>query len=115
MHSPEEKAGLSDDVFAQVTQQVLEAMQPGLTAVALTVTLCDVDLPAFVVDGELYVQAPLPLIFDAFAAYISDGLSVLETRVSETRSAALASAHLQPTVLEQIVAEQSVVRNGGVG
>jgi hypothetical protein len=49
------------------------------------VTLGDVDLPAFVSAGQLYVQAPLPHIFKAFAENISAFVSDMEIRVSDSR------------------------------
>jgi hypothetical protein len=55
---------------------------------SIIVTIGDTDLPAFVSSGILYIQAPLPHIFKAFAQDLSDELRGMETRVSiEGRSA----------------------------
>jgi len=90
MHTPEKETRVGDDVLEAIALAVAEAMRDGAESEAFIFSLCDVDLPAFVRNGTLYVQAPLPLVFDAFAAYVSDGLSHLEARISEARSAALA-------------------------
>lgn len=49
---------------------------------AITVTIGNVDLPAFVSNGQLYVQAPLPHLFEAFAESLSEFVSDMEVRVS---------------------------------
>lgn len=90
MHTPEKETRIGDDVLQAIALAVAEAMRDDSESQAFIFSLCDVDLPAFVRDGTLYVQAPLPLIFDAFAAYVSDGLSHLEARISEARRSALA-------------------------
>ena len=90
MHNPEKETRNGDDVLEALALAVAQAMRDGSEAETLVFTLCDVDLPAFVRNGTIYLQAPLPLVFDAFAAYISDGLSHLEARISEARRAALA-------------------------
>lgn len=50
----------------------------------LTVTIGNVDLPAFVSSGCLYIQAPLPLVFEAFVESLPDFVRDLEIRVSTT-------------------------------
>jgi hypothetical protein len=49
---------------------------------SIVVTVGHTDLPAFVSDGILYIQAPLPHIFQAFAEDLSDELRGMETRIS---------------------------------
>lgn len=48
----------------------------------LKVTIGNVDLPAFISNGQLYVQAPLPHVFEAFAEDLSAFLRDMEVRVS---------------------------------
>lgn len=81
--------------------------------VTLTVTVGDVDLPAFVSDGILYVQAPLPDIFKAFAEDLSEFLSDLEVRVSDSRGTALSFDSDGRPILESFLAEPSLVRDSG--
>src|ERR1700741_2899770 len=49
---------------------------------SLIVTVGNTDLPAFVSDGVLYIQAPLPHVFKAFAEDLSDFVRDMEIRVS---------------------------------
>jgi hypothetical protein len=105
VHTSETETWFSEDVLKAFALAVTEAMRDGAEGDAFIFTLCDVDLPAFVRNGTLYIQAPLPLVFDAFAAYISDGLSNLEARISEARSAALAPNRNGRTVHGAPVAE----------
>lgn len=96
MHSatPDETRNGNDVQQAQSQPNAQNGSQDQ-PATVVFFTLCNVDLPCVVLDGALYVQAPLQDVFDAFAAYISDGLSHMENRVSETRSAALAFDGIQ--------------------
>jgi len=48
------------------------------------VTIGDVDLPAFVSNGYVYIQAPLPLVFQAFGEDLSDFVRDLEVGISTT-------------------------------
>jgi len=51
---------------------------------AVKVTIGDVDLPAFVSNGYVYIQAPLPLVFQAFGEDLSDFVRDLEVGISTT-------------------------------
>jgi len=55
----------------------------------LTLTVGDVDLPAYVSNGVVYIQAPFGYLCETFAAHISAIIRDLETRVSGEGSAAL--------------------------
>jgi hypothetical protein len=79
---------------------------------ALTVTIGNVDLPAFVSDGRLYVQAPLTDVFKAFAEDISDFISDLEVGISVTRRAALSLARSRRAIHRSTMARTRVVRSG---
>jgi hypothetical protein len=82
---------------------------------ALVITIGDVDLPAFVSNGVLYIQAPLPRIFHAFAEDISDFISDLEIRVSVARRASFPSARIRRTVSRPPVASTRLVQRSRVG
>jgi hypothetical protein len=77
---------------------------------ALVVTIGNVDLPAFVSNGLLYVQAPLPRIFDAFAEDISEFLSDLEVGISVARRASFPSARIRRSISRPTVASARLVR-----
>jgi hypothetical protein len=77
-----------------------------------SVIICDIDLPLFILNGVVYLQAPLEDVVDAFTAQISDLLSNLEGRISEARSAALSLASLQPTLLGEELALRILVSGG---
>lgn len=49
---------------------------------AYVVSIGNTDLPAFISDGILYVAAPLPLVFEAFAESFPEFVSDLEIGVS---------------------------------
>jgi hypothetical protein len=80
---------------------------------ALVVSIGDVDLPSFVSDGRLYIQAPLPLVFKAFAEDISDFISDMEIRVSDARGRTLSLDRYGRPVSGAGVAQSRVVRSGG--
>jgi hypothetical protein len=77
------------------------------------VTLGNVDLPAFVSNGTVYIQAPLPRLFQAFAESLPDFISDLEIGISDSRGSALSLDRLGHIVLGEDVAVKGVVRGGG--
>ncbi len=54
-------------------------------SIAFTVTLCDVDLPAFISDGRIYIQAPLQELAHAFDTYFSKRRRNLAAGVPKAR------------------------------
>jgi hypothetical protein len=82
---------------------------------SFTVTIGNVDLPAFVSDGKLYIQAPLPLVFQAFAEDIRAFLRDMEIRVSDARGAPFPLDRNGRPVPGARVAKSRVVRRSGVG
>lgn len=79
---------------------------------AYTVTIGHVDIPAFVSNGRLYIQAPLPLVFEAFGENLSDFIRDLEIGVSNAWGRALPLNSDGITVYGAAVAESSMVRRG---
>jgi hypothetical protein len=102
----------SDDILETESVSDAEAIRTDKPEAAFTITVCDVDLPAFIYCGELYVQAPIQDIFDAFVSAMCGSIRHLETGISETRSAALSSAALQRVLPGFRVAERYVVSGG---
>lgn len=80
----------------------------------LKVTIGNVDLPAFVSDGKLYVQASLGLLFEAFAENLSEFLRDMEVRVSTARGATLSLDRDGRPVHGAGMAESSVVSDRGI-
>lgn len=80
---------------------------------AVVVSIGDVDLPAFVSNGVLYIQAPLPLVFQAFAEDVSDFVRDLEVRVSTAGGTTLSLDRDGRPVPGKGMAESRVVRSGG--
>jgi len=72
------------------------------------VTIGDVDLPAFVSNGYVYIQAPLPLVFQAFGEDLSDFVRDLKLEYQQ-RAPTLSLGSDGRAVLSSPMAEQSVV------
>jgi len=113
MHTPKEPSRDSDVIqqAEQIANAALDSKgQPVRTGV---LSICDVDLPFLVADGEVYIQTTFPEFFDAVSAAMVDFLRDMEIRISEARGAALAHAHLFPEVHLSRVVEPNVVRDSG--
>ena len=72
-------------VHTTLAESDAKALREDRQICALTVTIGNVDLPAFVSGGSLYIQAPLPHVFKAFAEDVSEFVRDLEVRVSDAR------------------------------
>lgn|GEM_PF-6405938 len=113
MHTPEEQTRRGDIVHQ--AEQVAHAAADGADFAEgpFTISICDVDLPAFIWNEVVYVQVPLQGFFDAVAAAISHGLSDLEARISEAGRTALSSADFRRELSRSPVVGQGVVRDSG--
>jgi len=80
---------------------------------AVTVTIGHIDLPGFVSNGQLYVQTPLPLIFQAFAENVSDFVRDMEVRVSIEGGGSLPLDSNGRAILGETMVEPSVVSDSG--
>lgn len=80
---------------------------------AFIVTVGNVDLPAYVSNGTVYLQAPLPLIFEAFAESLPDFVRDLEVRISDTRGRPFSLNRNGRPFPGQRLAVSGVVRSGG--
>lgn len=98
MHSPEKPSRRGD--LIQQAQSIADAAMRSTSGTVhpFTLVICDVDVPCFITDGEVYVQAPLQIVHDALSAQMVEFLRDLEARISETRRAALASVGVFPAV-----------------
>jgi hypothetical protein len=97
-------------VLAKVAESNAQALRADRPRGALVVTIGNVDLPAYISDGVVYIQAPLPHVFDAFAEDISAFVNDMEVRISGARGRTLAlDSHGCPVYGSQL-AESSVVR-----
>lgn len=96
MHTPTpDEARGSDNVLAAFSLEDVADNGEDIAPTVVVFTLCDIDIPCVLRDGELYCEASLQSVFDAFAASISEGLRDLEDRVSKARGSALAFDGLQ--------------------
>ncbi len=80
---------------------------------AITITIRDLDLPAFVSHGTVYIQIPLQGIFDASPSQVSADIRRMETRVSEAGRATLAPDSPAHTVLSKRMVVSRLVRSRG--
>lgn len=76
-------------IYTALSESDAETLLAGGSRCNLKITLGDVDLPAFISDGKLYVQAPLRHVFQAFAEDLSDFVRDMEIRVSGPRGTTL--------------------------
>lgn len=116
MHTtkPDADARLRDLILASIPSAYAPQGRYRRLSRALTISIGDVDLPGFVSDGQLYIQAPLPCVFRAFAEDISDFISDLEIRVSAQGCRSLPPAHNGSAAHRARVAKSRVVRSGGI-
>lgn len=100
-------------LLSQVPQAYAEALRDGEQDLTFTVTVGNVDLPAFVSSGILYVQAPLPKLFEAFAEDLSDFLRDMEVGISDSRGTSFSLDRNGRPVHREKLAQSGVVRSGG--
>lgn len=82
MQNAEHYTWAGDIVHQAEPRSHVATLRKDRQAGSLVVTLGNIDLPAFVSEGVLYIQAPLPLVFEAFAEDVSAFLRDVEVRVS---------------------------------
>lgn len=88
-----------------------EALREDRRGGSFTVTIGNTDIPAFVSNGVLYLQAPLGLFFEAFAEDLPAFLHDMEVRISDSRGTAFSlNCHGAPVSLAGL-AEPRVVSN----
>jgi hypothetical protein len=98
-------------VHTAVAQPHAQTLRKDRSGGPFTVTLGDTDLPAFLSDGVLCIQAPLRLLFEAFAEDFSAFLRDLEIRISDSRGTPFSlDCHGRPVSLPGL-AEPRVVSN----
>ena len=98
-------------VHSPITESDVEAFRKNRPGGSFTVTIGNTDIPAFVSNGVLYLQAPLGLFFEAFAEDLPAFLRDMEIRISDARGATFSlDCHGAPVSLAGL-AEPRVVRN----
>jgi hypothetical protein len=112
MYPSNSQTGSRRRVLAAIKKANAEAFRSDRSRCAWTVTIGNVDLPAFISDGKLYVQTPLVDIFKAFAEDFSEFYGDLEVRVSNARGRTLSLDGDGRPVYGARLAESSVVRGG---
>lgn len=113
MHNPEDAARCRD-----IVQQAFEIANAAANSAnplvhTLTVSVCDVDIPVIVANGEVYVQTTLQGFHDAMSATLVEFLRHLEIGISEARRGALAFACAHPELGLEAMAVAHLVRNSG--
>jgi hypothetical protein len=103
---------MRNNLFSPQSEPNVEGDRAYQRCGAFTITVRDVDLPAFVSHGTVYVQTPLQGFFDATPAQVSADIRRMETRVSEAGRAALAPDSAAHTVLSKRMVVSRVVRSG---
>lgn len=111
MYETHHDEGESDVIHTTVTFQNAKDVRQCGPRRALTVTIGNVDLPAFLSDGLVYIQAPLPLIFEAFVEDLPAFIIDLEIGVSTKGGTPLSLAGDGRAFLISPVAEPGVVRS----
>jgi hypothetical protein len=110
MYETHHDSGESDTVHSTLAVEDAEALREDRPTADLIVTIGDVDLPAFVSDGILYIQAPLPHIFEAFAEDLPEFVRDMEVRISGPRGTAFSLDRNGRPIHRATVAKSSVVR-----
>jgi len=111
MFETQHDAGEDNDILATVQKSDVENFRASGPRCALTVTVGNVDLPAFLSGGVVYIQAPLPHVFEAFGEDLSEFVRDLEVGVSTTRGTPLSLDGNGRAILIPTVAKQGVVRS----
>jgi hypothetical protein len=104
-------SGPGDEVY--ITEQIadVETLRKDGRGGSFKVTIGDVDIPAYLSNGVLYLQAPLGLFFEAFAEDLPSFLRDMEVRISDSRGTAFSlNSDGRPVSLKGL-AEPRVVSN----
>lgn len=111
MQYEHDDAGEGVIVHTPIPQSDAEAFRKNQPGGSFTVTIGNTDLPAHLSYGVLYIQAPLGLIFEAFAEDLPAWLRDMEVRISDSRGAPFSlNPDGRPVSLAGL-AEPRVVRN----
>lgn len=114
MHTPDSSPWDRDDLFETIAREIDAAYLEGQPFGVVKVSVCDVDIPATVSEGIIYIQIPFPFLLKAVAAGIPDSLRHLEARISVTGRGSFPSARYGRPVFSKRVALEGVVRDGKV-
>lgn len=104
-------SGPSDDVLEAFTVADAQDIRTSGPRPTLSVSIGNVDLPGFILEGVIYIQAPLTTIFQAFAEDLSAFVRDLEVGISDERGAPLSLDGNGRSVPIQRMAKSRVVRH----
>lgn len=108
MHDNGEQSGFDSHVQSSVADEDAADDSEVQLIGLVDCVIGNTHVPAFIFDGEVYLQAPLRLIFEAFAEDVSEWVRDMEVRVSDSRGAALSLDRAGRTFSRPPVAEQGV-------
>lgn len=112
MYPTKARKGTRRGILAKIKSANAEALRSDRPRCPWTVTIGDVDLPAYISDGKLCVQAPLPDLFEAFAESLPDFVRDMEIRVSNTRGTSLSLDRDGRPIYRSWLAVTSLVPDG---
>lgn len=113
MHSADEQAWDYSDLFKAIAREIDAADEQGRPIGVVKVSFCDVDIPAIVSNGAVYISLPLPFLFEAIASRVPERFRDMEVRVSIEGSAALPPDSPGGAFHREDVVIEGVVRSGG--
>jgi len=113
MHTAEEQSTRgSNAVLEEIESEDDEDISSDRSICPFVITVCDVDLPAFISNGVFYLQAPLFDVLKACHETLYTGGYGVEVRVSGTWGTALPPADHERAVHRARMAFKSLVRSG---
>lgn len=101
-----------DIVHESESESHAPTLRSGGPSTPWQVTIGNVDLPAFFSNGLCYIQAPLPLVFEALAEDLPAFIRDMEIRVSNERGGTFSLDGNGRAVSGSWVAKPRVVRRG---
>ena len=111
MHYEHDDAGDGNVIHTALSEPHAQTLRQDRRGGSFTVAIGDVDLPAFVSNGVLYLEAPIGLVFEAFAENLPDFLRDMEVRISDSRCTAFSLDSNGHPVSRAELAEPRVVPN----
>lgn len=100
-------------VLARIKAQNAEALRSDRPKCPWVVSVGNTDLPAFVANGKLYLEAPLVDVFEAFGEDLSEFVRDLEVRVSRAGCTAFSLDSDGRPVYGSCLAESRLVSDSG--
>lgn len=115
MHTPPQHEGTYQELLAQIAFTDAKADGAAGHGVPCILSLCDVDVPAQILDGRIYVVCESARFFETIAEVVSHVIGDLEAGVPAAWRAALSSTDIRSPLHFGQLASERLVRNGGIG